>query len=605
MLSDFHFLRPEFLWLFILLPILVVMLHRKARQSNSWLQVCDPKLVSHLLVGIESRASILPLILLIVVGSLIILALAGPAWQKLPQPVFQSAEARVYVLDLSRSMDATDIAPSRATRAKLKLIDFLRSHKEGQVGLIAFAGTPHIVSPLTDDSNTIISMVSSLTPEIMPVQGSKPASALQEAIDLLKQAGNPHGDIVLMTDGVDLDDVTPVARKMTSESYSLHVVGVGTAEGAPIPIGQGGFLKDNSGGIVIPKLDVAELKELALAGGGQYVTLSVDDRDVKKLSNTNMQNSIDKESDDMRQVDLWRDEGHWLLLAILPLAALAFRRGWLGVVVLAITFAPVEESLAFEWDDLWLRKDQQAEKLLQQGNAEAAAKLFENKQWQGTAHYRQGDYEQAAQAFANGESLEAQYNYATALAKQGKFQEAIEIYDQVLEQKPDHEDAMFNRELLKKAQQQEQQQQQGSDGEQQNQDQQNSQSSQEQQGDSQQQGQQSQENQQQDGQQGEQQESNQGEQQQAQDAAQQEKNQAQQSEEELRRQQEAEEGEQAERLRQQQETEQTSEEREAQQATEQWLRRIPDDPGGLMREKFYRESQRNRQRSDSEVEKPW
>lgn len=602
MLENFHFLRPHFLWLFILLILFVILLRRKSAQSNSWLKVCDPKLISHLLVGIESKASMLPSILLVIVGSLMILSLAGPTWQKLPQAVFKAQDARVYVIDLSLSMNATDVTPSRETLAKLKLIDFLKSHEEGQIGLIAFAGLPHVVSPLTDDANTIVSMVPSLSTDIMPVQGSSADKAITLALQLLKQSGNPQGDIVLITDGVELDSIIEPAQQLVDDGYRLHVVGVGTAGGAPIPIGQGGFLKDGNGGIVIPKLNEAELREAALAGGGKYVSISINDSDIRTLSRTTVQEASEQSNESFREVDLWRDEGHWLLIAALPLAALGFRRGWLGVLVLTLSFAPVDETLAFEWEDLWQRKDQQAEKLLREGDAASAAELFENKQWKGTAHYRSGDYEKAAEFFSSKSDIDSKYNYANALAKQGKFQEAIDIYSEVIEKQPKHNDAVFNRELLKKIMQQQQQQDQQQKGESDEQDSKSDQQEQ-QEGDSQDQSPQQQNDQQQSDSQNAENSEQQQEQEKSQASNEQEQSDAEKREEELRREQESEEGEQAERQKQQESEEDSSENRETKQATEQWLRRIPDDPGGLMREKFHRQSQRNRQRSN--VEKPW
>ncbi len=597
MWDKFHFLRPELLWLFVVLGVFLVLLYRRRRQTNSWLKVCDPQLVSYLLVGKEGKASLVPLLLLFMVGSLSILALAGPAWQKLPQPVFNTSEARVYVLDLSRSMDATDIKPSRITLAKLKLIDFLKLHKDGQVGLVVFAGMPHVVSPLTDDTHTIVSLVPSLSTAIMPVQGSHAEKAIQRAYQLLKQAGAPKGDMVLITDGVDLPKVVDTAQQIAQTSYRLHVVGVGTAQGAPIPVGQSGFLKDQSGAIVIPKLDRDALQELALAGGGKYVDMSVDDSDIQALNRFD-RGTLDKTiAGGLREVDLWRDEGHWLVILALPLAALGFRRGWLGVLLLSLSFAPMDESLAFEWQDLWQRKDQQAQHLLQQGQAEEAAKLFSDPERKGAAYYRAGDYEKAAEYFARSDSIDAKYNYANALAMQGKLEEALSAYDAVLKQQPNHKDAMFNRELIKKALQQQKQDQGQSDSDQQ---QNASRQSEDQQNQSQDRSQSDQQQQQA----GEQQADKQQGDEQQQEAQQSQDGESQKKPEDAKeQQQDSQQGQEAEQQKQKASESENSEQREIRQATEQWLRRIPDDPGGLLREKFRRQSLRSRQRTTEE--EPW
>ncbi|MDX1811900.1 MAG: tetratricopeptide repeat protein, partial [Gammaproteobacteria bacterium] len=427
-----------------------------------------------------------------------------------------------------------------------------------------------------------------------------------------------------ITDGID-SEANNVAEQVSGK-YRVNVVGVGTEAGSPVPIGGGGFLKDNNGGIVIPQLDKAQLKELALAGGGQYVDIAVDNSDVKKLVQTNLSNMGDLKTEAFRELDLWRDEGQWFLLAALPFAALGFRRGWLGVVLLSLNFMPVNDAMAFEWADLWQRKDQQAQEALQQGDNKQAAELFENQDWKGTAYYRDGHYDKAAEYFSKSKSPEAKYNQANALAKQGELQQALDLYNEIISKQPDNQDAIFNRELIKKAMQQQKQQdqnqQQNSD---QNKDSQNQQQQQsdEQSGKNQQDQQQKQdsnqqnsEQQSQDGQQsdseqkqaqqaGQQQDDQDEQQKNAQQAEQDKKdnNDQQQKEEALQRQQESEKGDDAEKQAQQQESELNSEQRETQQATQQWLRRIPDDPGGLMREKFYRKSQRSRQRE--KVEQQW
>jgi Ca-activated chloride channel family protein len=145
--------------------------------------------------------------------------------------------------------------------------------------------------------------------------------------------------------------------------------------------------------------------------------------------------------------------GFWLLLMALPVCLGAFRRGWiLGIVLLVVM--PVEESHAFEWQDLWLTPDQRANRLLEQGDAEAAAQTFRNPDWSGAAHYQAGEFESAEQAFANADSADNWYNRGNALARGGKLDEALAAYDEALARQPDLEDATFNRELVEQLKQQ-------------------------------------------------------------------------------------------------------------------------------------------------------
>ncbi|HFE37279.1 MAG TPA: VWA domain-containing protein, partial [Gammaproteobacteria bacterium] len=529
-----------------------------------------------------------------------------------------------FVLDLSRSMDATDILPSRASRAKLKLIDLLNASDEGQVALVVYAAEAHVVSPLTDDAATIVAMIPGLSPDIMPAQGSRADRAITKAAQLLMQAGNHDGEIVLITDGVSGTKAIDAAEKAAQSGYTLHVVGVGTVAGSPLPARNGGFLKDASGAIVIPKLDRKKLKQTALAGSGAYVDLAVDDSDIKALVKKKLHADVVSENPLIREADLWQDEGHWFLLLAIPFAALGFRRGWLTMLVFSVCYLPGNDLYAFEWHDLWQTKDQQASTLLSAGEAEEAAAMFQNNNWKGAAYYKSGNYEQAAEAFSQSSSVEATYNRANALAKQGKLEQAIEAYDEVLAEKPEHADARFNKNLVEDALKNQKQKPAGDEPQTDNKtdQQQNSDSKQQQTNASQSQ---DQENQQPSSLDQSQTEPNQPQSEEAQsdtpqnqqstDAEKEGKDEqekiARQGDEGKKQEQEQEQEEQKKRQQQKALSEEEranlekaqQEQKEMKQATQQWLRRIPDDPGGLLREKFLRQYQR--QRNKQQTENPW
>jgi len=620
--EHFHFIRPYFLLILFVVFWLMWRLYKRSRNNNAWSNVCDPELLSYLLVGRDKKSSLMPVWLLFIVGILLSIALAGPTWQKLPQAVYKKEAARVFVMDLSRSMDATDVSPTRASRAKLKLIDLLKASNEGQMALVVYAADSHVVSPLTDDADTIVAMIPSLSPAIMPAQGSRTDLAIMKAAQLLTQAGNHDGEIILITDGANGDRAIRAVEKISEGGYTLHVMGVGTEQGSPIPNQQGGFLKDNSGGIVIPKLDRSELKKIALAGGGVYVDLTVDEADVSVLIRDQLNTSTATDNPLTREVDFWQDEGHWFLLIALPFAMLGFRRGWLTVVVVSVCYMPQGELYAFEWQDMWQTPDQQASKLLDAGEAEKAAGLYKNKNWKGAAYYKSGDFEQAAEAYASVESesnsVDATYNRANALARQGKFEEALEAYDDVLTRDPEHEDAKFNKDVVQKAKENQKQKPAGDDKQKgdEDSDSKEKQESEEQQesdnSDSQEDSEEKQDQQSESGEEGEQDDKDKESEQQQSDEQNEEKTEEEKEAEQQKAQEQEEMSEEEkaqEKLKEQQDmtdeekAEQERQQKEIEQATQQWLRRIPDDPGGLLREKFSRQYQRQRQRQ--QTENPW
>ncbi|MCX2784423.1 VWA domain-containing protein [Microbulbifer thermotolerans] len=605
-LNQFHFLRPQLLWLLVPAVMLCWGLARTILNSGQLQKVIDPELLPHLLLrGGEQRPWLFTLIFALLCGAIV--ALAGPSWRKLPTPVYSNQDALVILLDLSPSMMATDLSPNRLTRARLKILDILRQRKDGLTALVAYAGEAHVVTPLTEDTATIANLVPALSPAIVPVSGSNIEMAVETGIRLLKDGATGRGQLLVVTDGIDDAALDTVAKQVADAGVALSILAVGSGEGSPIPRGDGGgFITDNNGAIIISNFDARALAKLARRSGGHYATISVDDTDIAQLlpeKETPTQARLTE-----REFDQWREEGPWLVLLLLPFIALLFRRGTLACALpfVLLTSLP-QQSQAFEWQDLWLRKDQQAQQLLQQGEAEQAAKTFRNPEWRGTANYRAGDFPAAAQNFARGDAPESLYNLGNSLTHQGRYDEAIAAYNEALKQQPQFADAQHNREIaekLKALQQQQQQQQQSQQDQQQSGEQ-----KQQQPGDNQQQGQ----NQQQDQQQGQnQQQSGNPQSQQSPDnqqsSEQQSKNNSQQEQnkrEQSASQQKSEDQEQTDGEQQPVGVDEQPLDPETQQALDQWLRQIPDDPAGLMREKFKYESlQRRRAYRSGEWQPP-
>ena len=475
---DFHFIRP--LWLLALVPLLLLLwrLARSDAGGDVWRGLVDAHLLRQLLSDDTGRVRRLPLALLGLGWLLGVLALAGPTWQRLPQPVYQAQQYRVLALDLSPSMNATDMPPSRLAHARFELQDLLHRAREGQTALLAYGAEPYVVAPLTTDTATISAQVPSLNSDLLPVKGSRRTDlALEKAGELLSQAGAPDGEVILITDGLDHPAAADeAARKLRSQGYRVSVLGVGTAKGAPVALDNGGFLKDSSGAIVLPKLQQEVLRELAGVGGGQYVKAGLDDRDIEALIPSGPNRFARQADRQQTQSDQWREAGPWLLLLLLPLAALAFRRGWLGSLVLVVLVMPPPPAQAFAWQDLWLRPDQQAAQDFAAGHHEQAAQRFERTDWRAAAAYASGEYDQALQDLDGLNGPRTDYNKGNTLARLGKLEDAVKAYDQALTTNPNDEDARHNKALVQRLleqqrQQQQQQQQSGQQGQQGQQDQ--------------------------------------------------------------------------------------------------------------------------------------
>lgn len=587
-MDNLYFMHPHWLWLVLLIPLLWGARWLRHTRKGTWEQLVDKQLMPFVLSGKDSALGV-GVLVLVSLGLLVAtLAMAGPAWEKREVPVFRNQQALVIAMDFSASMYAADEKPNRLTLARFKLLDILKSRHDGQTGLVVFAGDAFMVSPLTDDIATIEEQAKNLSPEIMPAPGSLLAPAIQRAMALLQQAEMPKGHILLITDGAsDPDNASVAAEQAQAAGYQVSVLTVGSEDGAPIVQPKGGFLVDSLGKTVVATVNVDALKAIAQAGGGVFTQAALGDADVTLLGAQWQAETNQKLTEGQgRQLDTWVNEGYWLVLGLLPLAALAFRRGWLGAVLVACVVLPQPQTAqAFSWQDLWKTPDQQAQEILQQGQPAEAAKLFRDPDWQAAAAYKHQDYTTAAKRYSQRQDVDGQYNYANTLAMQNKLPEAVKSYEQVLQQQPDHADAQHNLKLVKERLEQQQKQQQDQKGE----------GEQQQQASSDQQQQQQKDGESQTPQPGETEKQQQAAKE-AEQKAQEDAQKAEQAEQQQAQAKQSEEKDKPAEDKPTQESESDPQQREQQQATEQWLRRIPDDPAGLWRRKFqYQYQQRGAQ----------
>lgn len=494
-LNQFHFLRPEWFAAIIPLLLLVILIRNATAKQSGWQSVIPSHLYQYMVIGKTEVGAKPPIMLLAIAWFVSVIALAGPTWERLPQPVYQLKMGHVIVIDMSLSMRATDMTPDRLTRAKYKAIDLVNAIGEGEMGLVAYAGDAFVISPLTEDAANITTLIPSLSPEIMPVPGSDPLLGIESAAALLTNAGYNSGMIYWITDGIELAQQNELQEYVASIPFTLNALTVGTAEGAPIRQQSGELLKDHTGSIVIPKLNDDAVKGVVKTSGGRFESFTSNDADIEALAAISLLdkgNSEEDEEDSNIQGDQWKEVGPYLVVLLLPLAAFAFKRGLVFLLLVGLLSPPVMQkahalqgsdvaserqsgiensaqpkSLSW-WQKPFMNDNQEALNSYQRGKYKDAVSQFDDKLWKASSLYKSGEYERALAAFENIPGPESLYNQGNALAKLGKLEKAIEKYERALQEAPDFEDAKTNKKIIEdlleqQAQQEKQNQQQGSD----------------------------------------------------------------------------------------------------------------------------------------------
>jgi len=424
--NEFHFIRPG--WLIGLLVLFGIWLVLRKRPSHSRI---DDLVDEHLQSVVmdypasqkKSRTRYLPTLL----SSLLIVALSGPTWERLPQPLYQLQQGRVVVMSLAKSMDRDDMQPSRLQRARFKIEDLLTSMPGILTGLVGFAGEAFVVTPLSDDQDTISNLLQSLDSDTLPVQGFRADRGLDKARELLTQVKIDAGEIILVTDRASPLAVS-TARKLSNDALHVSVLEVA------------------------PESDLSQsalLESIALSGRGVYMRMTPDDEDINQLNQSLkawLSQSQSESSKTRRKADQWRDFGPWLLIPVLILSALVFRQGLLGLLpigLLAGLLSTPQPAQAFDWLSLWERNDQRQTKAVQA--------------------YRDKDMQTALQGFALDKTATGAYNRGNALANSEQLEAALKAYDEAIRLQPDFEDARYNRQIVEAALAQEQEQQQQKD----------------------------------------------------------------------------------------------------------------------------------------------
>jgi Ca-activated chloride channel family protein len=327
----FHFAQP--LWLVALVtPLLLWRVPPSPRGGAADPQLfgryADRELLPHLVrIGLGTGRRRRRLGLWSAVWALGVLALAGPRWDYTDVRLRQTGDSLVVLLDLSASMRATDVRPSRLARARQEVEDLLDRNPGLRVGLVAFGSVARVITPVTEDEETVRHLLPSLTPDLMRWQGSRLSAGLERAQRLL--AGQPPGSrhaVVLVSDGDFPEaDLEERVKALKESGITLHVLGMGSAEGAPVPTAAGAPLGGRDGRPVLSALDEPRLKALAEAGGGVYRRADYHDRDTGDLVREVLRvGRSEVARDHVRRV--WGEQYHLLVLIMAGLVVWGMRR---------------------------------------------------------------------------------------------------------------------------------------------------------------------------------------------------------------------------------------------------------------------------------------
>ncbi|MDR3398836.1 MAG: VWA domain-containing protein [Pandoraea sp.] len=463
-LSAFHFLRPIWLWLLVPALVLPVVWRRRSDVRARWRKFIAPALLEHLLVGDMRAYRLQPvhtIAMLLAVGAL---AAAAPTWEQVSPPFSQDKAPMVIAVSLARSMNATDVPPTRLERAKAKVLDLARARKGARTGLVVFAGTSHLVVPPTEDPAMLELYVPALATDLMPTDGKRMDLALDVAERLLAH-DTAAGTIVFIGDGFDAASRDAFIAKAKASKQQLLWLAAGTAKGGAVRNPDGTIAVDANGAPVTAGFDAEGMRKLASEAGIPLASLRADGDDVVWVQRRAQTYLADM--DEAHREPRWQESGFWLVVPVLLLVLVSFRRGWtvkwLPVVVLSFTLPAMPEGVraadaapqhdGWRWIDAFATRDQQGRWYFSKGDFATAAARFEDPMWKGRAQYAAGDFDDAlatfSQIFSQRKDDTSAFYMGNSLAHLGDYAGAIKAYTIALQQHPGWVAATANFALMK------------------------------------------------------------------------------------------------------------------------------------------------------------
>ncbi|HEY9258917.1 VWA domain-containing protein [Chitinophaga sp.] len=426
--QQFHFLRPMALYLFIPLVLTVLILLAGNREPQRWKHMIAPVLRPYLFTEGNRWSLLLPLVFFILGSSAAIIGTAGPAWNKTIVPGQKVQAVVLIAMDLSASMNATDIQPTRLERAKLKLSDFLDAKPGAKAGLLAFAGTPHLVMPFTSDAKLIQLQASALNAKEMPVPGTNTALLLKYVDTLMNPVLAPS-TVLLMTDEVTAADAALYTNYVNSSIHHMEILLMSSPAGAPVP----GFAK------VVSRQDDGVLQSLATNPRITVNHLTLDTTDVGAIA-TRIRKHLIFEKDKKADDKAWDDMGYLVIIPVGLLVLLWFRKGWaIQWCLIPLLWLLGSCSVNSRQANWWYTKDYQGQVLYKSGDYKAAEERFDDIPHKAAAAFKAGDYDAAAALFALDSTATGQYNLGLSLAKAGHFEDAMAAFAKAGEMNPELE----------------------------------------------------------------------------------------------------------------------------------------------------------------------
>jgi Ca-activated chloride channel family protein len=325
------FAKPQYLWLLLLLvPLLFGLLVIQKRYEQRLQLLTRRDFQSLLLPRWALRKPWFSWVLILLAVASMLLALARPRYGFEWKDVKKYGADVVIVLDVSRSMNAADINPSRLVRAKREIMDLLKVVRGDRLGLVLFAGVGFIQCPLTQDMNAFALFLEQVDSDSIPVQGTSMGQAIRLGMQALQEgteATSVGKAMILISDGEDQDtDPLAAAKAASEQGIVIHTISVG-GQGAPIPLPDGGFLKDDDGSLVVSRPDETILRQIAEASAGHFLRSETGDFGLDRLYRESIRPPL-KETEQSQRERVWNEIHYALsgLAGFLLLVELLHRR---------------------------------------------------------------------------------------------------------------------------------------------------------------------------------------------------------------------------------------------------------------------------------------